>query len=167
MIQRFKTNKFETFRIDNLGYSSNREHKFKITINNGLSGNHINQKNKDAFTLLLIISVFLVLNFPITINKTISFFGSNSSTHEGTNLTVRHEMNHTNYSEISFTYNNTLKTFNQIENLINPDLRSNQIKEIFSKIASYIYYINYSINFFLYTFRTKQFRENIFKMFRV
>ena len=111
----------------------------------------------------------MVLNFPITINKTISFFGKNSSINEDTNTIIRYDINDSNYSEFSLIYNNnndSQKSANQSYIGSNPELRSNQVKEIFSKMASYIYYINYSINFFLYTFRTKQFRENIFKVFR-
>ena len=168
MIQQFKQNK--SLISNNSTKRTQPFHKLvKITTHKITSNNHAHPKNKEAITLLLIISVFLVLNFPITINKTISFFGKNSSINEDTNTIIRYDINDSNYSEFSLIYNNnndSQKSANQSYIGSNPELRSNQVKEIFSKMASYIYYINYSINFFLYTFRTKQFRENIFKVFR-
>jgi hypothetical protein len=38
-------------------------------------------------------------------------------------------------------------------------------KEVVEKMASFIYYINFSINFFLYTLKTKTFRDNFIRYF--
>jgi hypothetical protein len=53
--------------------------------------------------------------------------------------------------------------------MLNLEMSYNQRKEILEKIASLIYYINFSINFFLYTFNTSsnsQFREIFFHLFK-
>jgi hypothetical protein len=49
---------------------------------------------------------------------------------------------------------------------LNNQVIFNQKKELLERIASLIYYINFSINFFLYTFKTKKFREIFFHLFK-
>ena len=50
--------------------------------------------------------------------------------------------------------------------VFNDQVVFNQKKELLERIASLIYYINFSINFFLYTFNTKQFRDIFIHIFK-
>ena len=63
--------------------------------------------------------------------------------------------------EIKFENINQTMIFNSPE-----QIKSIQFGEIQTKISSFIYYINFSINFFLYAFNTKQFKENFLHIFK-
>ena len=137
---------------------------------------------KEPLILFIIVTMFLILNFPITINKVMNFFTINQHHNIDVN-DFYHELNSlrkiTNYNDFgvdNFTYffdQTNLKFEIKLENINqtmifnSPEqIKSIQFEEIQTKISSFIYYINFSINFFLYTFNTKQFKENFLQIFK-
>jgi hypothetical protein len=128
------------------------------------------QNNKETNNMLLLIaSVLLVLNFPITLNKTYNFFMSTKS--------PLNEIYTDSFTQSANASNSTLEfeTGNDRVNMTNhsfeidaaiKEMNSLQLKELLSKLAIYIYYVNFAVNFFLYTFNTKQFRENFLLFFK-
>lgn len=114
---------------------------------------HNSKSNIETTKILLIIaSTFLILNFPLAATKTYYFFTENTEKPiQNSFLTTT-----SNFQNYSVNKTNPIDDENKLED-------SKTTKEIIEKIAQFIYYINYSINFFLYTFKTKQFREHFLK----
>jgi hypothetical protein len=135
---------------------------------------------KEAIALFVIVTIFLILNFPITVNKVMNFFTKNYSNIDVNDLynelnsirnnndsgSLNSSLTYT-YDESNFALEIKLENTNQTMLFDSPEqLKNIQLREIRTKISSFIYYINFSINFFLYTFNTKQFRENFFHIFK-
>lgn len=113
-------------------------------------------------TLLIISFMFLILHSPIALDKLLYFIKENF---------MDMSIDHTNSNASSFYYFNNLSinkndtnktTYN---NALYLKLEANQLEEIFERIACYIYYSNFSLNFFLYTYNKSKFRRIIFKVF--
>ena len=135
---------------------------------------------KEPMALFIIVTIFLILNFPITVNKVMNFFTKNYSNidvndfyHELNSIRNHNDSGNLNssltytFDETNFAFEIKLENNNQTVLFDSPDqIKSMQLREIRTKISSFIYYINFSINFFLYTFNTKQFRENFFHIFK-
>jgi hypothetical protein len=140
---------------------------------------------KEAIALFIIVTIFLLLNFPITINKVMNFFTKNYSNIDANdfykelnlirNINNNNDSNSSNmnsnlnytYDDANFTFEIKLENTNQTVLVESPEqIKIIQIREIRTKLSSFIYYINFSINFFLYTFNTKQFRENFLHIFK-
>ena len=73
------------------------------------------------------------------------------------------------YKNNKNTFNSDLRGFNlnntsidTLENLID----NIEVEESLTKISYFIYYINFSINFFLYSFNTNQFWRNFLRIFK-
>lgn len=126
---------------------------------------HQLKSNKESHTLFIIASIFLLLNFPITFNKCYNFF------------TDKNAETQLDLSNIEYASSSQLMDQNHIfvkikdKNMTvvldaTKELKNIHRKEIRSKLSSYIYYINFSINFFLYTCNLKKFKENFIKLFK-
>ncbi len=165
-------------------------------ISHSINNNRHNKSstNKETTkTLVIIASTFLLLNFPIAGTKTFYFLKSSNTDSEFTGAELFYQVNNKNLTTnqsymndlINWSYSSTnstilidispekLKSSNEsfinkttfIE-VLNNHVVFNQKKELLERIASLIYYINFSINFFLYTFNTKQFRDIFFHIFQ-
>ena len=121
----------------------------------------------------MISTTFLILNSPLAACKTYyffkrKFFSDLDSTIDGK---LSGNGGGTYYSNTTFTHmytNSSMFNTTTVSNLIsrssiqqNSEFETNAFEEITERITCFIYYINFSLNFFLYTFNTKQFRENI------
>ena len=138
--------------------------------------------NSETVRILFIITTtFLLLNFPLAITKTYHFFQKNSLKfyiNETTsidymdsivNITSSKSINeYKNYkntfiSDVMFlNLNNSNIDIDILENLID----NIEVEESLTKISYFIYYINFSINFFLYSFNTNQFWRNFLRIFK-
>jgi hypothetical protein len=153
------------FSRENSNAQSKNNSKRDSKISNELNENHFHRRvtlkevkkhnsksNKETTKILLIIaSTFLMLNFPLAATKTYYFFAVTEQTTQNSFLTTT-----SNFQNDSIVLNNKTISSTGGEN----ELDDHKTKEIIEKIAQFIYYLNYCINFFLYTFKTKQFREN-------
>ncbi len=140
--------------LKNSNDSNNKKLRRRITLKEVKK--HNSKSNKETTKILLIIaSTFLILNFPLAASKTYYFFAANEKKTQTSFFTT-----------ISYSFfNDSVQIINNTISLTgnNDKLEDNKTtKEIIEKIAQFIYYINYSINFYLYTFKTKQFREHFF-----
>jgi hypothetical protein len=124
--------------------------------------------NKKAFLLLAIVTIFLVINCPLTVKKTLRYFGKllpyrNLADFHESMISVGIDLcklNNTN-AIINVKFQNQTFEFD-----VKEEMKSIQKLQIGTKMATFTYYINFSINFYLYTFKLKQFRKNLFKMFK-
>ena len=95
--------------------------------------------------LFCLSSTFLVLNFPIAFLKIWNFLKSNDF-----------------QPSISMTKKDLPMNYHQ------PNEETNQThsEEIIERIAFYLYYLNFSINFFLFTINESKFSERLWSLFR-
>jgi len=130
----------------------------RVNLNRFLFKHHNNKRRRIRTysevtkTLLVISFVFLTLNFPLALNKL--WYCVNENILQ-TFFKTFPEI-HSNLSSDSI---NSTADF-QIQ------LESSEYEEIFERITCYIFYLNFSFNFFLYTFNKSKFRELIVKNFR-
>ncbi len=126
---------------------------------------HNSKATSSTKTLLLIASVFLVLNFPIVVHKTLFFVERNRlHANEAYQQIFADSQNCQFKIDADLVVSLELNTNRTVQFDTRKEIKSFQIKEIFAKLAAYMFYLNFSINFFLYSFNTKQFRGNLFKM---
>ena len=143
--------------------------------------NHSNASKSEAIKILfLIATTFLLLNFPLAFTKTYQFFSKKQSSPTknqsfNKNENISRYFNQSGYIEnVTLTSEIVEQAFESFENnsmkinLTELIIYSKkfQIQEILSKISYFIYYINFSINFFLYSFKKKQFRNSFLKFFK-
>jgi hypothetical protein len=111
------------------------------------------RKSKSSYettkTLIMVSTAFLILNSPMHLCKTYYFFKKKFSNTFQT------------FSTNSLT-NSTKNT--QLTDLY--EIETNHLEEIIERITCFIYYINYALNFFLYSFNLYNFRENILAVFK-
>jgi hypothetical protein len=130
--------------IDNKSRSSSsqviKSNKFELTINSSL-----NQSRKYSRTtkMLLTLSVtFLLLNTPMAFNK-IVYFIKYSTLFDSKAQNQTHSMNAT-------------ASRSSLERSTN--------EEILERLACYLYYLQFSLNFFLYAFNGSKFKKILFKV---
>jgi hypothetical protein len=131
--------------------------------------------NKQTKVLLLIVSVFFLLNLPIAISKLVFFVEKNSllpdfnDTMDSIKLQANQStsnssllkneslpLSHVNFEEeqiVSFQPSNN--SLEQESNKVSSDDLSNeilaiQLKELFLKLSNFLFYLNFSLNFFFY-----------------
>ena len=90
--------------------------------------------------LFCISSTFLVLNFPIALLKIWNFLKSNDFHQPSINMTKK--------------------------DLPSEETNQTHSEEIIERIAFYLYYLNFSINFFLFTINESKFSERLWSLFR-
>jgi hypothetical protein len=155
------------------------------------SRHNVKLNNSEAIRILFIITTtFLVLNFPLAITKTYHFFQKNNSPALFKNETILSSMVSKEINSSSEAYymhrqnkfdsdirslnlnNSKINTLDDLIDNINikidtlDDLIDDiEFEESLTKISYFIYYINFSINFFLYSFNTNQFWQNFLKIF--
>lgn len=104
--------------------------------------------------LLIISACYVILNTPMVISKFGHFF---ETINYAPAFGEKFIQNYTIYSVIDEQefrlYNNASKN-------------SHDQVEILQKLATYSYYLNFSINFFLYVFSSSEFKEAIFGFFK-
>jgi hypothetical protein len=101
--------------------------------------NRIKTYSKTTKVLFTISTTYLILHFPIAICKIWYFLKSNQQEFETPS-------NNTTTSEVT--------------------LEANPIEEIIERITCYLYYLNFSLNFFLYNLNGSQFRAQLLSLFR-
>ena len=129
--------------------NSSRKYKTEISLchinntnlaNKSIGRNTVRVNNNTNRTLFLISIVFLILHFPLAVNKSWYFFDGNYNLIEKENIELTG-----NYSE--YFGNDTLME----ETDLKQKLTLNEYEEIFERISCYLFYLNFSLNFFLYT----------------
>lgn len=110
-------------------------------------------------TLLIISLVFLILHFPLATNKVWYFISENISKLDDEILE-----DYSNLNDYNNNKNNTVNT--TALNEMPVKLESSEYEEIFERITCYIFYLNFSLNFFLYTYNKSKFRRIILNSFR-
>ncbi len=171
----------------------NGDSRFSQTLSNIERHNYKSHK-ETVKTLFIISTTFLILNFPLCSIKLHQIFNFNSQNilPLGSNvtqpITVNYNLNletnssstdcpnsnltysYNNFTDLNCTIENELTDFvekNQtVLNILSGKMKKIQIVEIITKLAHFVYYINFSINFFLYTTNQKQFRNVILTVFR-
>ena len=108
--------------------------------NKSIGRNTVRVNNNPNRTLFLISIVFLILHFPLAVNKSWYFIDGNYNLIEKENIELT-----SNYSE--YFGNDTFME----ENDLKQKLTLNEYEEIFERISCYLFYLNFSLNFFLYT----------------
>lgn len=106
-------------------------------------------------TLFIISFVFLILHCPLALNKTLYFLNEN--------LSIKKPSKALNNFEELFQIEVTNET-------IHPSsysgLETSEFEEIFERVTCYIFYLNFSFNFFLYTYNKSKFRNIMLKLFQ-
>lgn len=110
-------------------------------------------------TLFLISLVFLILHCPLAFNKTLYFLNENLSIKDGMPLPMTPQPEE-KLEEVYFVDNSTESLLENINNL-----ETSESEEIFERITCYVFYLSFSLNFFLYNSKAK-FRNIILKHFR-
>ena len=143
------------------------------------SRRNVKINNSETVRILFIITTtFLLLNFPLAITKTYHFFQKYSLKFYKNETSIDYMDSMVNksspksinrYKNNKNTFNSDLRGFklnntsiDTLENLID----NIEVEESLTKISYFIYYINFSINFFLYSFNTNQFWRNFLRIFK-
>jgi hypothetical protein len=146
---------------------------------------HLRARKETTKMLFLITTTFLILNFPLASYKGYQFIKNHlvtsSKQQEVTNLGF---YNSEIIEHISYYHQNETKLYNGNKTTLDHNNLSNiftnyehnneiqyliwkiQLQDLINKLAYFIYYINFSINFFLYSFNKKQFRLHFYNIFR-
>ena len=93
--------------------------------------------------LFCISSTFLILNFPIALLKIWNFYNSYENHQYSISMTKKDLVHESNEESSQTLY-----------------------EEIIERIAFYLYYLNFSINFFLFTINESKFSERLWSFFR-
>jgi len=150
------TDSFQNFEMATTSNQNINNIVFRKNINPKIRSRNIRRCNEVTKTLMLISFVFLLLHFPLALNKCWYFINSDFR------METNSETELINENQSKYKQNGT-KTINQNRNQ-NFELR--EYEEIFERITCYIFYLNFSINFFLYTFNKSKFRHIIIKQIR-
>ena len=109
--------------------------------------------------LLFIVSFsFCLLNTPMYLCKLYYYlrqFNYNSETINNEHINA----NNTSFQRFNFSQNTSTQIYVE-------ELDANTREEIMERITCFLYYLNFSLNFFLYSFCTKDFRRNFCKSFK-
>ena len=128
-----------------------RKH-FNLKIRN----RRIRRYSEATKTLMLISFVFLLLHCPLAVNKCWYFINSDFI------MVTVNETKSINENQSKFTI---IQTNNNTKNE-NQKFELREYEEIFERITCYIFYLNFSLNFFLYTFNKSKFRCIIIKQLK-
>lgn len=142
--------------------------------NNVLARRHTNINNNEAIKILFLITTsFLILNLPLALIKTYQYLNQNytpklmidriddftsSNNSWDNNLFI---LNDSNIEELLEHENYSL----ELEEILKYSIKI-QKQEIVWKICFLIYYLNFSINFFLYSYKKRYFNEILVDLFR-
>jgi hypothetical protein len=137
---------------------SNRGPRTSISFND--LHKHQTKSNKESNKLFIIASIFLLLNFPITFNKCYNFFSEKHIDYQLDPNTIEYSPA-TSLFFVKVKDNNMTIVLDEAK-----EIKSYHSKEIRSKLSSFVYYINFSINFFLYTFNLRRFKNKFIKIFK-
>ncbi len=139
-------------------------------------------KNESLKVIFLIVTSYLMLNFPIVVFKTRQFIyklpfvdAGGNTIDMSTELTLNSNITIYDYNFDQFTFidsesiNKTNHHSSATE--IGPHplqkiVRNILLEEILNKFTYYVYYINFSIKFFVYIYKKKQFRDYLFNLIK-
>jgi hypothetical protein len=150
-------------------------HVFTRRHNN--NNNNTNNNNEAIKILFLITTSFLVLNLPLALIKTYQFFNKNQMSliltdlnnatnyyNNSNSLNYQYVFNDSNIEELMLSENNFNDGF-ELEEILKYSIKL-QKQEVLWKISFLLYYVNFSINFFLYLFKKRYFNESLVDLFR-
>jgi hypothetical protein len=141
---------------------------------------HLRARKETTKMLFLITTTFLILNFPLASYKGYQFIKNHfinpikqievgSANDETMQTTPMGNLSFYQYNEMELTNYSTSNdnvNLNDNDNDIQYLIWKIQLQDLINKLAYFIYYINFSINFFLYSFNKKQFRLHFYNIFR-
>ncbi len=170
-----RTRLSRVFKLSKLTHRSDTDINHQIVMRT----NHSNSSKSDAIKMLFVIATtFLLLNFPLAFIKTYQYFRNKKSSplmglkyenatqyfNRSYHIKKSNNMSSDEFIEQIFDFENNTMKFNLTDLVLYS--KQFQIQEILSKLSYFVYYINFSINFFLYSFKKKQFRNSILKFFK-
>ena len=124
--------------------------------------------SKTTKLLLCISSAYLILHTPLALSKIYYFlknqniYNQNYEAQESFDQsTISINLELISNSSLDFERLNTTYFFN-----MSTDIEINLWEEIIERIGGYLYYLNFPLNFFLYTLNGKKFRDGIKHMFK-
>ena len=142
----------------------------KIKISTGSKKNRNRTYSKTTRMLLIISTVFLFLNMPMTFYKFRYFINNlsqfSSTSQNGVDVQIQNYQGFKNYfknASISSILNQTdlMEKISSLTNSISTDEKNTQLDQILERLAYYLYYLNYSINFILYTLNGSKFKMTL------
>jgi len=119
----------------------------------------INRANKFLFSVSI---SFLVLHAPIALVKFFNFHKFHEE--NGDKLRTMNNDEYYSFGNMSKQENDTIPVFLNLTNLY---LNFNPTEQIVERICTDMYYINYVLNFFLYSLSGSKFRESLIRIFKI
>jgi hypothetical protein len=124
--------------------------------------------SKTTKLLLSISTTYLILHSPLALSKIYYFlknhaiYSPNFEAQESfPQSTISINLEFISNSTLDLEKLNTTYFFN-----MSTDMEINLAEEIIERIGGYLYYLNFPLNFFLYTLNGKKFRDGIKNMFK-
>ncbi len=127
------------------------------------------KKNSRANKFLFSISIsFLVCHAPIALIKFKNFRKFPEPTTENISNLINENKSPSVEHEFSFTNTTTElnTTFPEFLNITNFYMKFNPLEHIFERLTTNIYYVNFILNFFLYSLNGSKFRESLLRIFK-
>ena len=155
--------------------------EFQFNVFNGVKSNQILRKSvrtkryksysETTKTLLVISIMFLILHLPIGLNKLWYLVRENFQTnYENVEKVDVFKMNNKEFANLNSNFTYEFLNSTMMKSYLNK-INSNEFEEIFERLSCYVYYFNFSLNFFLYTYNKAKFRQTFLdslkKIFRV
>ena len=115
--------------------------------------------------------MFLILHLPIGLNKLWYLVRENFQTnYENVEKVDVFKMNNKEFANLNSNFTYEFLNSTMMKSYLNK-INSNEFEEIFERLSCYVYYFNFSLNFFLYTYNKAKFRQTFLdslkKIFRV
>jgi hypothetical protein len=140
-----KTKSFNSINQDVT--SSSRKLTNNSKANFILHRHHRKSKNKKTLVLLIIVTIFLVINSPLAIKKIFQYFEHMMGKFNLESIIIdEFQISNSTSAEIHYRNESFLNNPQDI-------IKNSENIEIGFKLASLLYYINFSINFLLYPFK--------------
>ena len=151
--QPLRTKKSVKFNEESMAVTYQRESNVSFLIRKSTQIKRTKVYSEATKTLFIISFVFLLLHCPLAMNKTLYFLNENLSIKTAAvieDISYDMDLNSTNSTHSYGGYAN---------------LETSEYEEIFERITCYVFYLSFSLNFFLYNSKAK-FRNIILKHFR-
>lgn len=149
-----------------------KQQKLKLRISNEAQVRRSKAYSRTTRMLIILSSTFLILHSPIAFNK-IWYFVKNLTLNKDINIQSPIDLNQNNIS-----FNLTISHLNGDNRHIDEysirndsssslhhkstNMEASSSEEIIERLSCYVYYLNFSLNFFLYTLNSSKFKKILF-----